>query len=111
MNESFSPQDTTLAAAASRRDVVAALRLRSTDHLQAVLARVFARADDWLFDLAKKDATATASPYLHAMRALRTSRAPIERGFREHLDRGFDRFEIGRASCRDRVDASAVRAP
>ncbi|HLS84291.1 MAG TPA: DUF1631 family protein [Arenimonas sp.] len=93
MNESFSPQDTTLAAAASRRDVVAALRLRSTDHLQAVLARVFARADDWLFDLAKKDASATGSPYLHAMRALRSSRAPIERGFREHLDRGFDRFE------------------
>lgn len=92
MTDSFTPQGTPNTAA-SRRDVVAALRLRSTDHLQAVLARVFARADDWLFDLAKKDATATASPYLHAMRALRTSRAPIERGFREHLDRGFDRFE------------------
>lgn len=78
---------------ASRREVVATLRLRSTEHLQAVLARVFARADDWLFDLAKKDSAGSASPYLHAMRTLRASRAPIERGFREHLDKGFDKFE------------------
>ncbi|HEU0152567.1 MAG TPA: DUF1631 family protein [Arenimonas sp.] len=75
---------------ASTRDLVAAMRRRSTEHLQAVLARVFARADDWLFDLAKKDGVPDGSPYLHAMRALRTSRAPIERGFREHLDRGFE---------------------
>jgi len=72
------------------RDLLAALRRRSTEHLQAVLARVFARADDWLFDLAKKDGVPDGSPYLHAMRALRTSRAPIERGFREHLDQGFE---------------------
>lgn len=87
------PPTTPLQANAARREALAGLRLRSTDHLQAVLARVFARADDWLFDLAKKDSNATASPYLHAMRALRTSRAPIERGFREHLDKGFERFE------------------
>jgi len=72
------------------RDLLAYLRRRSTEHLQAVLARVFARSDDWLFDLAKKDGVPDGSPYLHAMRALRTSRAPIERGFREHLDQGFD---------------------
>jgi hypothetical protein len=72
------------------RDLLEALRRRSTEHLQAVLARVFARADDWLFDLAKKDGVPDGSPYLHAMRALRSSRAPIERGFREHLDQGFE---------------------
>ncbi|HEX4853870.1 DUF1631 family protein [Arenimonas sp.] len=72
------------------RDLVQAMRRRSTEHLQTVLARVFARADDWLFDLAKKDGVPDGSPYLHAMRALRTSRAPIERGFRDHLDRGFE---------------------
>ena len=72
------------------RDLVQAMRRRSTEHLQSVLARVFARADDWLFDLAKKDGVPDGSPYLHAMRALRTSRAPIERGFRDHLDRGFE---------------------
>ncbi|MDZ4048115.1 MAG: DUF1631 family protein [Pseudoxanthomonas sp.] len=76
--------------AASSRDLVLDMRRRSTEHLQAVLARVFARADDWLFDLAKKDGVPDGSPYLHAMRALRTSRAPIERGFRDHLDRGFE---------------------
>lgn len=75
------------------RDLIAAMRRRSTEHLQAVLARVFARADDWLFDLAKKDGAPTGSPYLHAMRALRNSRAPIERGFREQLDRGFERMD------------------
>lgn len=75
------------------RDLVAAMRRRSTEHLQGVLARVFARADDWLFDLAKKDGVPDGSPYLFAMRALRSSRAPIERGFREHLDQGFARLE------------------
>ncbi|GAB2491550.1 DUF1631 family protein [Arenimonas alkanexedens] len=74
---------------ANTQDLVLGMRRRSTEHLQAVLARVFARADDWLFDLAKKDGVPDGSPYLHAMRALRTSRAPIERGFREHLDQGF----------------------
>lgn len=74
------------------RDLIAAMRRRSTEHLQAVLARVFARADDWLFDLAKKDGAPTGSPYLHAMRALRNSRAPIERGFREQLDRAFEQM-------------------
>ncbi|WP_188310366.1 DUF1631 family protein [Arenimonas fontis] len=108
MSDTSFPQGTSFPAA-GRREVVAALRLRSTDHLQAVLARVFARADDWLFDLAKKDATATASPYLHAMRALRSSRAPIERGFREHLDKGFDRFER-RASPDPIRDAAAEPA-
>lgn len=87
------PPQTPIQANAIRREVLAGLRLSTTNHLQAVLARVFARADDWLFDLAKKDASSTASPYLHAMRALRTSRAPIERSFREHLDKGFERFE------------------
>ena len=71
------------------RELLAAMRRRTTEHLQTVLARVFARADDWLFDLAKKDGAPDGSPYLHAMRSLRTSRAPIERGFREHIDQGF----------------------
>ena len=75
------------------RDLIAAMRRRSTEHLQSVLARVFARADDWLFDLAKKDGAPTGSPYLHAMRALRNSRAPIERGFREQLDKGFEQLD------------------
>ncbi len=75
------------------RDLMPGLRRRSTEHLQAVLARVFARADDWLFDLAKKDGAPEGSPYLHAMRALRTSRAPIERGFREYLDITFGALE------------------
>lgn len=75
------------------RDLVAGMRRRSTEHLQAVLARVFARADDWLFDLAKKDGVPDGSPYLFAMRALRTSRAPIERGFREYLDKSFGSLE------------------
>ncbi|WP_188660791.1 DUF1631 family protein [Arenimonas soli] len=69
------------------------MRRRSTEHLQAVLARVFARADDWLFDLAKKDGVPDGSPYLFAMRALRASRAPLERGFRDYLDKGFSSFE------------------
>ncbi len=75
------------------RDLVNALRRRSTEHLQTVLARVFARADDWLFDLAKKDGAPDGSPYLHAMRALRSSRAPIERGFRETIEQGFEKLE------------------
>ncbi len=75
------------------RELLAALRRRTTEHLQAVLARVFARADDWLFDLAKKDGVPDGSPYLHAMRSLRTSREPIERGFRSHLDQRFSLLE------------------
>lgn len=75
------------------RELVAGMRRRSTEHLQAVLARVFARADDWLFDLAKKDGVPDGSPYLFAMRALRTSRAPIERGFRDYLDKAFGGLE------------------
>ena len=77
----------------ANRELLSGMRRRTTEHLQAVLARVFARADDWLFDLAKKDGAPDGSPYLHAMRSLRTSRAPIERGFREHLDLGFSTFE------------------
>ncbi|PZO09680.1 MAG: DUF1631 domain-containing protein [Lysobacteraceae bacterium] len=77
----------------ANRDLLAAMRRRTTEHLQAVLARVFARADDWLFDLAKKDGAPDGSPYLHAMRSLRTSRAPIERGFREHLDEAFSALD------------------
>jgi hypothetical protein len=73
----------------ANRELLAAMRRRTTEHLQTVLARVFARADDWLFDLAKKDGAPDGSPYLHAMRSLRTSRAPIERGFRDHVDQGF----------------------
>ncbi|WP_290891253.1 DUF1631 family protein [Arenimonas sp.] len=87
-NNSF--QQPPSAQPVNTRDLVQGMRRRSTEHLQAVLARVFARADDWLFDLAKKDGVPDGSPYLHAMRALRTSRAPIERGFRDHLDRGFE---------------------
>lgn len=75
------------------RDLLLALRRRTTEHLQSVLARVFARADDWLFDLAKKDGVPDGSPYLHAMRSLRTSREPIERGFRGHLDQRFGSLE------------------
>src|SRR5688572_7880670 len=75
------------------RDLLAGIRRRSTEHLQTVLARVFARADDWLFDMAKKDGVPDGSPHLYAMRALRTSRAPIERGFREYLDKRFGALE------------------
>ena len=90
-------------AGSVNRDLVGAMRRRSTEHLQAVLARVFARADDWLFDLAKKDGVPDGSPYLHAMRALRSSRAPIERGFREHLDQGFE--NLGRQARKDPSDS------
>ncbi len=90
------------------RDLVNALRRRSTEHLQAVLARVFARADDWLFDLAKKDGAPDGSPYLHAMRALRSSRAPIERGFRESIELGFESLERrGSPAAAHDVDGSA----
>ena len=77
----------------ANRELLATMRRRTTEHLQSVLARVFARADDWLFDLAKKDGAPDGSPYLHAMRSLRTSRAPIERGFRDHIDEGFTALE------------------
>lgn len=92
MNESNIPSSDRRPGAVTR-DLIAAMRRRSTEHLQAVLARVFARADDWLFDLAKKDGAPTGSPYLHAMRALRNSRAPIERGFREQIDQGFEQMD------------------
>lgn len=75
------------------RDLLAGIRRRSTEHLQTVLARVFARADDWLFDMAKKDGVPDGSPHLYAMRALRTGRAPIERGFRYYLDEKFSALE------------------
>ena len=78
---------------ASTRELLAGIRRRSTEHLQGVLARVFARADDWLFDMAKKDGVPDGSPHLFAMRSLRTSRAPIERGFRQFLDRQFGDLE------------------
>ena len=93
MNESPNPGTARSGTPTSSRELVAAMRRRSTEHLQAVLARVFARADDWLFDLAKKDGVPDGSPYLFAMRALRTSRAPLERGFRDYLDKGFSSFE------------------
>ena len=93
MNENPNPGGAQTSTPTSARDLVAAMRRRSTEHLQAVLARVFARADDWLFDLAKKDGVPDGSPYLFAMRALRTSRAPLERGFRDYLDKGFSSFE------------------
>jgi len=93
MNEIPNPGTARSGTPASSRELVAAMRRRSTEHLQAVLARVFARADDWLFDLAKKDGVPDGSPYLFAMRALRTSRAPLERGFRDYLDKGFSSFE------------------
>lgn len=93
MNENPNPGTARPGTPTSSRELVAAMRRRSTEHLQAVLARVFARADDWLFDLAKKDGVPDGSPYLFAMRALRTSRAPLERGFRDYLDKGFSSFE------------------
>ena len=93
MNENPNPGNVPTTPPASARDLVTAMRRRSTEHLQAVLARVFARADDWLFDLAKKDGVPDGSPYLFAMRALRASRAPLERGFRDYLDKGFTSFE------------------
>ncbi len=89
----FTPSNSDRRSGTVARDLIAAMRRRSTEHLQSVLARVFARADDWLFDLAKKDGAPTGSPYLHAMRALRNSRAPIERGFRDQLDKGFERLD------------------
>ncbi len=93
MNENPTSGNAPTSTPTSARDLVTAMRRRSTEHLQAVLARVFARADDWLFDLAKKDGVPDGSPYLFAMRALRTSRAPLERGFRDYLDKGFSSFE------------------
>ncbi len=89
----FTTQTTDPRRGAATRDLLAGMRRRSTEHLQGVLARVFARADDWLFDMAKKDGVPDGSPHLYAMRALRTSRAPIERGFREYLDRRFEALE------------------
>lgn len=89
----FTPSTSERRPGTVARDLIAAMRRRSTEHLQSVLARVFARADDWLFDLAKKDGAPTGSPYLHAMRALRNSRAPIERGFRDQLDKGFEQLD------------------
>lgn len=89
----FTPSTSERRPGTVARDLIAAMRRRSTEHLQSVLARVFARADDWLFDLVKKDGAPTGSPYLHAMRALRNSRAPIERGFRDQLDKGFEQLD------------------
>lgn len=89
MNEFQTPSPERPNPPPAARDLVAGMRRRSTEHLQSVLARVFARADDWLFDLAKKDGVPDGSPYLFAMRALRSSRAPIERGFREYIEKSF----------------------
>ena len=107
MNENSHPGNAQTSTPTSARDLVTAMRRRSTEHLQAVLARVFARADDWLFDLAKKDGVPDGSPYLFAMRALRTSRAPLERGFRDYLDKGFSSFETRTAPRRpDEAESS-----
>lgn len=108
MNENPTPGSAQTSIPTSARDLVAAMRRRSTEHLQAVLARVFARADDWLFDLAKKDGVPDGSPYLFAMRALRTSRAPLERGFRDYLDKGFSSFETRTAPRRPDQDESGL---
>ena len=107
MNDNPNPGGAQTSTPTSARDLVTAMRRRSTEHLQAVLARVFARADDWLFDLAKKDGVPDGSPYLFAMRALRTSRAPLERGFRDYLDKGFSSFETRTAPRRpDEAESS-----
>ena len=67
-----------------------ALRRASISHLQGVLSRTLVKVDDWLFELAQKDGASSTSPHLDAMRSLRHSRAPIERAFNAHFEKGFD---------------------
>lgn len=67
-----------------------ALRRASVSHLQGVLSRTLVKVDDWLFELAQKDGASSTSPHLDAMRSLRHSRAPIERAFNAHFEKGFD---------------------
>jgi hypothetical protein len=66
------------------------LRKHTLTHLQATLARVLGKADDWLFDLAQKEGASAGAPSLEAMRVLRLSRGPLEQAYTKHFDSGFD---------------------
>lgn len=77
-------------------ELIGTIRKHTLENMQGVLGRVFARADDWLFDLAQKEGAAGGSPHLDGMRALRVSRTPLERGFRRHFESCFDNFVSGR---------------
>ena len=66
------------------------LRRHSVDHLHSVVSRALAKADDWLFDQAQKEGAVAGAPQLEAMRALRISRAPLEKTFTQFHERAFD---------------------
>jgi hypothetical protein len=66
------------------------LRKHSIGHLNGVVSRILGKADDWLFDQAQKEGAVAGSPQLDAMRALRISRAPLEKAYTAFFERGFD---------------------
>jgi hypothetical protein len=66
------------------------LRRHSVEHLQSVVSRALGKADDWLFDQAQKEGAVAGAPQLEAMRALRISRAPLEKSYTLFIQRGFD---------------------
>ena len=66
------------------------LRKHTLTHLQANLARVLGKADDWLFDLAQKEGASAGAPSLEAMRVLRLSRSTLEQAYTKHFDSGFE---------------------
>lgn len=85
-----------------------ALRRASISHLQGVLSRTLVKVDDWLFELAQKDGASSTSPHLDAMRSLRHSRAPIERAFNAHFEKGFDGLLRRLAPQNARVELSLL---
>jgi hypothetical protein len=66
------------------------LRKHSVEHLHNVVSRALGKADDWLFDQAQKEGAVAGAPQLEAMRALRISRAPLEKSFTQFHERAFD---------------------
>ena len=66
------------------------LRKHSVEHLHNVVSRALGKADDWLFDQAQKEGAVAGAPQLEAMRALRISRAPLEKAFTQFHERAFD---------------------
>src|SRR5688572_20144486 len=66
------------------------LRRHSVEHRRSVVSRALGKADDWLFDQAQKEGAVAGAPQLEAMRALRISRAPLEKSYTLFIQRGFD---------------------
>ena len=66
------------------------LRRHSVEHLHQVVSRALGKADDWLFDQAQKEGAVAGAPQLDAMRALRISRAPLEKAYSAFMERNFD---------------------